>query len=62
MSTTTLNVRLRLSFRGVAKLALSIPHDKCVTFAVNPLKWLRYLGYTIYGRELAQISMIIQHL
>ncbi|KAF8345413.1 hypothetical protein F5887DRAFT_1192054 [Amanita rubescens] len=53
MSATTPKVRLRLSFPNVtrAKLALSIPLDKCVTFVVNPLKWLRFLGFAIYGRE-----------
>jgi hypothetical protein len=46
-----LKVKLWLSFGNVTKLALSIPFDKCGTFAVNPLKWLRFLGYAIYGRE-----------
>ncbi|KAF8345125.1 hypothetical protein F5887DRAFT_1074770 [Amanita rubescens] len=53
MSATTPKVKLRLSFPNLTrtKLALSIPLDKCVTFAVNPLKWLRFLGFAIYGRE-----------
>jgi hypothetical protein len=52
MSTTgTPKVRLRLSFGNVTRLALSIPLDKCSTFAINPLKWLRFLGFAIYGRE-----------
>jgi hypothetical protein len=53
MFETTSRVRLWLSFPNVtqAKLALSIPLDKCATFAVNPLKWLRFLGFAIYGRE-----------
>ncbi|KAF8347464.1 hypothetical protein F5887DRAFT_1172833 [Amanita rubescens] len=51
MSTTTPKVKLWLSFGNVSKLALSIPLDKCHTFAVNPLKWLRFLGFAIYGRE-----------
>jgi hypothetical protein len=53
MSATTPKIRLRLSFPNVnqAKLALSIPLDKCDTFAVNPPKWLRFLGFAIYGRE-----------
>lgn len=45
------NVKLWLSFYGVAKLALSIPLAEYGTFAVNPLKWLRFLGYSIYGQE-----------
>ena len=52
MSTTT--VKLWLSFGNVPRLyrlALSIPLDKRNTFAVNPLKWLRFLGFAVYGRE-----------
>ena len=44
-------VKLWLSFHGSSKLALSIPLDQATTFAVNPLKWLQFLGYAIYGRE-----------
>jgi hypothetical protein len=51
MSTTTPKVKLRLSFGNVTRLALSIPLDKCDTFAINPLKWLRFLGFAIYGRQ-----------
>ncbi|KIK06019.1 hypothetical protein K443DRAFT_307295 [Laccaria amethystina LaAM-08-1] len=53
MSATTPKVRLRLSFPNETqvKLALSIPLDECTTFAVDPLKWLRFLGFAIYGRE-----------
>ena len=51
MSATTSDVRLWLSFHNATMLALSIPLDKCVTFAVNPLKWLQFLGFAIYGRE-----------
>jgi hypothetical protein len=47
----TPKVKLFLSFGGVNKLALSIPLAECRTFAVNPLKWLRFLGYAIYGKE-----------
>src|SRR5258708_7082335 len=32
-------------------LALSIPLVKCREYSVNPLKWLAYLGYAIYGAE-----------
>lgn len=31
--------------------ALSIPVSECSRFALKPLKWLRCLGYTIYGSE-----------
>jgi hypothetical protein len=51
MSTPTPKVKLWLSLGNVTKLALSIPVDKCGTFAVNPLRWLRFLGFAIYGRE-----------
>jgi hypothetical protein len=51
MSTTTPKVKLWLPFGNVTKLALSIPLDKCGTIAVSPLKWLRFLGSAIYGRE-----------
>jgi hypothetical protein len=30
---------------------LSIPVVDCNRFALKPLKWLRFLGYAIYGRE-----------
>jgi hypothetical protein len=45
------NIKLWLSFSGTSKLALSIPVDRATAFAVYPLKWLRFLGYAIYGRE-----------
>ncbi|KAF8324508.1 hypothetical protein F5887DRAFT_1206118 [Amanita rubescens] len=51
MSRTPRNVKLWLSLDDGPKLALSIPLNKCCTFAVNPLKWLRFLGFAIYGRE-----------
>lgn len=44
-------VKLWLSFDNENKLSLSIPLAECGTFAVNPLKWLRFLGFAIYGRE-----------
>ncbi|KIL59038.1 hypothetical protein M378DRAFT_15139 [Amanita muscaria Koide BX008] len=50
MSTPS-KAQLWLSLDNVARLALSIPLAECSTFAVNPLKWLRFLGFTIYGRE-----------
>ena len=44
-------VELWLSFNGTAELALSISLAKCWDLAVNPLKWLRFLGYAIYRQE-----------
>jgi len=44
-------IELWLSFNGTAELALSIPLAKCRNLSVNPLKWLRFLGYAIYGQE-----------
>ena len=53
MSATTPpgQVKLWLCFGNAAKLALSIPLAQCNTFAVYPLRWLRFLGFAIYGRE-----------
>ena len=48
---STPTVKLCLSFGNVTKPALLIPLDKCNTFAINPLKWLRFLGFAIYGGE-----------
>lgn len=45
------NVKLYISLNGKARLALSIPMDKCAALSLYPIKWLRFLGYTIYGRE-----------
>ena len=42
---------LYLSFEGVSIPALSIPLDECGKFAISPLKWLRFIGYAIFGRE-----------
>jgi len=30
---------------------LSIPVDDCNRFALKPLRWLRFLGYAIYGNH-----------
>jgi hypothetical protein len=48
---TEVNVDLWLSFNDVYTRALSIPVEKCTEVSVNPLKWLRFLGFTIYGQE-----------
>ncbi len=32
-------------------LALSIPVAECRNYAIHPLKWMKYLGYAIYGAE-----------
>lgn len=50
MSTASV-VELWLVLNNAAVLALSIPLDKCLTLSVNPLKWLRFLGYSIYGQQ-----------
>ena len=31
--------------------ALSIPLTECGRYAIKPLKWLRYIGYSIYGAK-----------
>jgi hypothetical protein len=43
-------VQLWLPFNKY-RLALSIPFDECQRFSFHPLAWLRYVAYTIYGRE-----------
>ena len=50
MSTASV-VELWLILNNASELALSIPLDKCLTLSVNPLKWLRFLGYSIYGQQ-----------
>ena len=48
----TANVELWLTIgRDGAQLALTIPIYKCWELAVHPLKWIRFLGFAIYGRE-----------
>jgi hypothetical protein len=42
-------VELWLLFNNVEKLALSIPLAECHNFAIYPLKWIRFLGFAIYG-------------
>ena len=45
--------RVKLYFRvnGTWIPILSIPPDDFDQFTTQPLKWLRFLGYAIYGRE-----------
>ena len=45
------NVTLYLSIHNKHRLALSIPISECTTKSVYPLKWLRFLGYAIYGEK-----------
>src|SRR5436853_368202 len=42
---------LWMPFDGTYQHALSIPVDICHLFSLNPLTWLRYVGFTIYGSE-----------
>ena len=44
-------VELRMPIDGEYQPALSIPVETCQRFSVYPLKWLRYVGFTIYGTE-----------
>ena len=44
-------VELLLCFDNRNEVALSIPLAQCETFANSPLKWLRFLGFVIYGRQ-----------
>lgn len=45
------SVELWLRISDAWQPILSIPISECDRFALKPLKWLRFLGYTIYGRE-----------
>ena len=45
------NVTLYLSIDEQRKLALSTPISECTTKCLRPLKWLRFVGYAIYGEE-----------
>ena len=42
-------IKLWLLFDNVARLALLIPLAECHNFSIYPLKWLRFLGFAIYG-------------
>lgn len=44
-------VDLLLCFDNKSNPALSIPLDQCQIFATRPLKWLRFLGFAIYGQQ-----------
>jgi hypothetical protein len=44
-------VKLWLCLPDDTRLALSIPLPECRKYAHYLLKWLRYLGYAIYGAE-----------
>src|SRR5258705_13055894 len=43
------SVILHISIGGVYVPLLSIPLGDCHRFALAPLRWLRFLGYCIYG-------------
>lgn len=43
------SVILHVSIGGVYVPLLSIPLGDCHRFALAPLRWLRFLGYCIYG-------------
>jgi len=45
------NVDLWIEFDGSYHSTLSIPVPDCQRFSIHPLRWLRYLGFTIYGTE-----------
>jgi hypothetical protein len=50
-STTMSSARLRIPIGNTTKVALTIPLDVCRSYAVNPLKWLQFLGYAICGQK-----------
>ena len=47
MDSITLHLKINDDYLPI----LSIPISECNRFALRPLKWLRFLGYTLYGRE-----------
>ncbi|PVF97561.1 hypothetical protein CPB86DRAFT_855257 [Serendipita vermifera] len=47
----TTHIRLSLYLMDQWTTVLSIPREEFVKYTTRPLKWLRYLGSTIYGRE-----------
>jgi hypothetical protein len=47
MAPVELHIRIDNTYIPV----LSIPVDDCNRFALNPLRWLRFLGYAIYGSQ-----------
>jgi hypothetical protein len=44
-------VKLYMMLNSKSRHVLSIPVEKCKELSLKPLKWLRFVGYTIYGRE-----------
>ncbi|KAG9310480.1 hypothetical protein JVU11DRAFT_9624 [Chiua virens] len=44
-------VKLLLAIGNRSEVALSIPLAECTTFSNSPLKWLRFLGFAIYGQQ-----------
>jgi hypothetical protein len=44
-------VELHMPIDGEYQPTLSIPVETCQRFSVHPLRWLRYIGFTIYGTE-----------
>ena len=55
---SNVNLLLRLN-NDRSELALSIPLVQCTTFATTPLKWLRFVGFVIYGRQACYLSTSI---
>jgi len=47
MTSIELHIRIDNAYIPV----LSIPFDDCNRFALKPLRWLRFIGYTIYGNQ-----------
>ena len=45
------DIELRVQIGNAYIPVLSIPVDDCNRFALKPLRWLRFLGYTIYGNQ-----------
>ncbi|CAG8745265.1 1530_t:CDS:1, partial [Acaulospora colombiana] len=50
---STMTAHIRLSFYLIDQWVtfISIPRGEFTNYTTRPLKWLRYVGSTIYGRE-----------
>ena len=50
VSATMASIQLLIQIDNTWMPAFSIPVADCNRFSLRPLKWLRFLGYAIYGR------------
>jgi len=53
---TTVQLWLKIDSDSDWFSALIIPIDEFINFTLRPLKWLRFLGFTIFGQGVLYIS------